>query len=100
MKRVNSNATMAPRLWPKNANRPSRHGAIASPTARMRGAIDEYGGSAMRISRPGGCIAQTSISPGRALAQLRKIDAPPPAYGKQKRRILACGRFRGIQNHG
>jgi hypothetical protein len=49
------------------------------------------GGSINRCSRPGSLTAHTSISGGKSAAQVRKIPAPPPAYGKQNRRKRACG---------
>jgi hypothetical protein len=49
------------------------------------------GGSINRCSRPGSLTAHTSISGGKSAAQVRKIPAPPPAYGKQNRRMRACG---------
>jgi hypothetical protein len=43
------------------------------------------------LPRPGSWIGNTSTADGKLLAQLRKMSAPPPAYGKQNRLSPACG---------
>ena len=49
------------------------------------------GGSFNLLPRPGSWMGNTSTADGKLLAQLRKISAPPPAYGKQNRLSFACG---------
>ena len=49
------------------------------------------GGCDSRLSRPGSWTGQTSTSAGMSSDHRRKIEAPPPAYGKQNRRTWACG---------
>src|ERR1039457_5028533 len=49
------------------------------------------GVSISRVPRPGNSTGQTSTSAGKPSDQVRKIEAPVPAYGKQNRRRRACG---------
>jgi hypothetical protein len=51
-----------------------------------RGVICVKGVSLKRLSRPGSCTGQISISAGKLFCHVRKANAPAPEYGKQKRR--------------
>src|SRR5229473_4542415 len=56
--------------------------------------------SLRRVSLPGSCTAHTSTWWGTSVGQVRNVDAPAPANGKQKRRsrVVPAGRRNG--NHG
>ena len=51
--------------------------------------MSRMGNSSMRVCRPGGSIATSSMLGSRCCGHGRKVAAPPPANGKQNRRVVA-----------
>src|SRR5438128_1840494 len=80
------------------ANGLSRKGNISGTRASSKVSIWLTSGSRDCVSRPGSCIAQTSISDGNFCPQFRKADAPPPAGAKQKSREKLLGAVLNFRN--
>jgi len=59
--------------------------------ARRAAPATRRSSSPMRSSCPGR-VAQALGTPGQGVAQLRNSPGPPPACGKQNRRVRACAR--------
>lgn len=69
----------------------SRYGSKAQASSLIRGSSRLNRRSESRHPCPGSSIGQTSTSEVRLDDHEEKVDAPPPAYGKQKSRSLALG---------
>src|SRR5437763_4649175 len=72
---------------------------MSSARLRISSGTRRTSGSRMRQPWPGYSIGTTWISGGRSLPHDRKIDAPPPAYGRQNNLMATRGPRGGALNH-